>query len=209
MAALCVDFGNEILNHWFHFIRFRVHRVVMAAASEYFKTLFGLNFQDGRENEMFLREIDGSMLKLIIDFCYTGHIILTEANVNDILEAASCMELTKLERKCHEFSEIMFFGNNLITIPYDLKKLRQKSLKAICKVFGNVPIDGLQKIVGDIFCEIPNDDEAAAKEAIIFDRLMVWLDENEADGAKFATKLLNAIKLKHVPAEVSVDRYIW
>lgn len=70
----------------------------MAAASKYFKSLFGPNFDAGRDNEIVMKEIGGPMLKLIIDFCYTGRVTLTEVNVNDVLEAASSMELTKLEQ---------------------------------------------------------------------------------------------------------------
>lgn len=53
------------LNQYFSFFRIRVHRVVMAAASKHFQSLFGP--EDNRRDEIVLQKIDGSTLKIIID----------------------------------------------------------------------------------------------------------------------------------------------
>lgn len=76
----------------------------MAAASECFKSYFGSQFEEGWNKEVVLKEFDGPMLKLIIDFCYTGRVAVTEANVNDIRAAASSLKLTALEQKIHGFA---------------------------------------------------------------------------------------------------------
>lgn len=86
---------------------------------------------------------------------------------------------------------------------HDLKDLRQKSMKAICEDFENIPIDELRKIDGNVFCEILNNDEIAADETIIVDRLIRWLEGNELVRAEYAPKLLDAVQLKLIPAEVN------
>lgn len=190
------------------FFRIRVHRVVMAAASEYFKSLFGPKFEDYRHDEIVFNELDGSTLKMIIDFCYIGRIALTEANVNEVLAAATSMELPRLEQRCREFWDINLSNGHFVTTllhadKYDMKNLRKNSIKAVCENFENIPIDELYKIDGNILCEILSNDVVAANETFIFDRLMLWLQENEVDRAKFASNLLTSIRLKHIPAEVN------
>lgn len=195
------------------FFRIRVHRVVMAAASKYLKSLFGPKFEDYRYDEIVFNEIDGSTLKIIIDFCYTGRIALTEANVNEVLAAATSMELPKLEQKCREFWDINLSNGHLVSTllhaeKYKLKDLRKKSIKAVCGNFENIPIEELQKIDGNILCEILSSDVVAANETFIFDRLMLWLGEHEIDKAEFASKLLTSIRLEHIPAEVDGALYV-
>lgn len=189
--------------------RFAVHRVVMGAASRFLKLLFGPRFEEGRNNEILLDEIDGAMLKLIINFCYTGRVNLSEANINDVLAAASSLEVTKLEQKCREFWEINFSSHNLVETllnadKHDLKNLREKSLKAICADFENIPMNELQKIDGNIFHEILSNDLVTANETVVFERSMMWLDANEKDQMKFVSKFLSAIRLQYIPAEVNL-----
>lgn len=194
------------------FFRIRVHRVVMAAASKYFKSLFAASFEDWRRDDIIFSQIDGPTLKMIIDFCYIGRTALTETNVYDVLAAAKSMELPKLEQKCREFCGINMSDCNLVTTllnadKYDLKELRQKSIRAICDDFENIPINELQKLDGNIFCEILNNDAVAASETIIFNRLKKWLSNHEHLRLKFAGKLLNAIRLEHIPLKVNVDLF--
>lgn len=99
--------------------------------------------------------------------------------------------------------------NNLVTTlletdKYNLTKLRQITFKNVCENFENIPIGELLLLGREMFREILSNDEVAANETIIFDRLKQWVNKSEADRAKCVPELLKTIKLEHIPAEVSL-----
>lgn len=146
-------------------------------------------------------DIGGSLLKQIVDFCYTGRITLTEENVDDILAAATSMELTMLQEKCHQFWEINFSGDNLVFTlqradKYDLMGLRQEALDNICECFESVPIAELQQLDERLFNAVLSSGSIEGDETMIFDRLMQWVNGNENDRAPHVPKLFRHIELK-------------
>lgn len=56
------------------------HKVILASVSPYFKIMF-TNFEESKKDHVILRELESSSLKLIIDFIYSGQIMVTEDNV--------------------------------------------------------------------------------------------------------------------------------
>lgn len=188
-----------------------MHRNILAASSEYFRTLFRSNVNKERNNEIIIDDLDGARLKLIIDYCYTGYITLTEDNnLYEISAVAPSMDLGTFKRKCCGSRVNQVSASDLITTisiadKFGLTDLRQKTLKKICTEFENIPIAGLQQLDEHIFREILGSDGVAANETVIFDRLMQWVDGNEADRAKYASDLLKNIRLEHIPTEVIID----
>lgn len=183
----------------------------MAASSEYFHTIFAM-FSEERSDEIVIKDMLGSMLKLIIDFCYTGRITLTEENVDAILTVASDLEITVLEQQCEQFWEKNFNDDDLPLVftlmradRYDLKNIRQKSMELICEGFENVPVAELQQLDERIFREMLSSGEISANETLIFQRLTQWVNDNEIDRAKHASNLFKYIRLKRIPSKVIVD----
>lgn len=133
----------------------------------------------------------GPILKLIIDFCYTGRVALTKANANEILSV----------EKCHEFWAAKFPEKTLVTQlntdKHNLWELCQKSLKAVCADFENIPVNELQQKSWTNYhmFDILNNDEIIADETSVFNRLAQWLGKNEVKGAKYGQRLLSAVSL--------------
>lgn len=117
---------------------------VMAAASEFFEILLTTNFSEGGNDEIVAKEIKGTCLKMIIDFCHTGHIALNEENVSDIAAAAASMELTLLERKCYQYLELRCSDDSLLLSlksadKCDIKNLHKKHMSRSREYFEEVP----------------------------------------------------------------------
>lgn len=153
-------------------------------------------------------DIDGPLLKQIVDYCYTGRITLTEENVDDILAAATLMELTMLQQKCDQFWELNFSGDNLVFTlqradKYDLMHLRQKALDDICDGFESVPIAELKQLDAKLFHAVLSSGRISHDETVFFDRLVHWVDENEIERAAHVPKLFTNIKLKLLPMQVN------
>ena len=81
------------------------HKVVLAAGSEYFHTLFrgGVHEPSPRVFEVSLASAD--ILEPMIDFFYTGKILITTENVQEICQACHLLKLEHLEKACDKFIE--------------------------------------------------------------------------------------------------------
>lgn len=73
------------------------HRVILSACSPYFRAMFTGELAESRQTEVTIRDIDELAMDLLIDFCYTSHIVVEEANVQTLLPAACLLQLTEIQ----------------------------------------------------------------------------------------------------------------
>jgi len=115
-----------------------VHKVVLAANSDYFRAMFLNEMKEAEENEVTIDDVDPYIMKLIIDFCYTQRISLNEENYLDVLSAASRFCMKFLLDVCVEYlSTIMNVSNCLhlidISDKYKLPSLGESAAKFVAK----------------------------------------------------------------------------
>lgn len=53
----------------------------MAAASPYFYAMFTGEMSESKQNIVILKEVDPDALELLIEYCYTAQVKVTEENV--------------------------------------------------------------------------------------------------------------------------------
>lgn len=93
----------------FFICRFKVHSIILAAASEHF-----CNILFGEEKSYHLDFITSDTLEEIIQFCYTGQLQLTSKNIQCILLAADDLGMQRLKSKCNQFLESTIEGDNAL-----------------------------------------------------------------------------------------------
>lgn len=64
-----------------------IYRVILSACSPYFRAMFTGELAESRQTEVTIRDIDELAMELLIDFCYTSHIVIEESNVQTLLPA--------------------------------------------------------------------------------------------------------------------------
>ena len=87
--------------------RFYAHKAVLAATSPYFRSMFTSQMKERKSPEVNLTrslalESDESF-KIIIKFLYSGEILLTRENVEDILRISDFLLLDDVKSYCHDF----------------------------------------------------------------------------------------------------------
>ncbi|XP_065837930.1 kelch-like protein 20 [Oscarella lobularis] len=82
--------------------RFPAHRVVLAAASEFFSRMFRENFLESKTTEIVVRNVDGAAMKILMDFAYKSETTCPEAveNVLSLYEAAHYTLFDELFEMC-------------------------------------------------------------------------------------------------------------
>ena len=92
------------------------HRVILSACSVYFKAMFTGELEESRQTEVTIRDIDENAMELLIDFCYTSHIVVEESNVQSLLPAACLLQLSEIQDICCEFLKRQLDPTNCLGI---------------------------------------------------------------------------------------------
>lgn len=88
------------------------HKVILVSACPYFSH----RFNEIKTNLFHLKELDSTALKLLVDYIYTGKIIITEQNVQVLLPAANLLQLQFVKDACVEFLQTQLNPTNCLSI---------------------------------------------------------------------------------------------
>lgn len=78
--------------------------------------MFTGELEESRQTEVTIRDIDENAMELLIDFCYTSHIIVEESNVQSLLPAACLLQLAEIQDICCEFLKRQLDPQNCLGI---------------------------------------------------------------------------------------------
>ena len=81
---------------------FLTHKVILCAASEYFKAMFTSGFSESSKSEITI-EGDSTIFERILEFMYTGELRLTDDILPDVIQMASYFQFTHVLTVCERF----------------------------------------------------------------------------------------------------------
>jgi hypothetical protein len=79
---------------------YRCHKAVLCLLSPYFDSMFSSNMRERQSEEVSLPFLDCKTFETLLDFFYSGKDVVTSANVEDVLQAASFMQIQCLQDRC-------------------------------------------------------------------------------------------------------------
>lgn len=82
---------------------FKAHKVVLASCSDYFRAMFTDNMIEAHKKRIHLNHMKRTSFRLVFEYIYTGKIILSLANVQDVLEVASYLQIWALVQTCSDY----------------------------------------------------------------------------------------------------------
>ncbi|CAK8683092.1 unnamed protein product [Clavelina lepadiformis] len=91
------------------------NKMVLSCFSDYFENMFDIEMN---ENQVEIRGVAATAMKLIIEFIYTGNIEISKANVCDLLSASNMMQINDVKEFCFEFLEDSISIETCLTISY-------------------------------------------------------------------------------------------
>ncbi|CAF0908695.1 unnamed protein product [Adineta ricciae] len=96
---LC-DFRIDVNNK-----QFRCHKFLLMATSDYFKTMFNGNMCESQSDHVELKDFERSSngIEAMIDFCYSGSLLITFDNIDELLHAATHLQIFDAINLCCQF----------------------------------------------------------------------------------------------------------
>ena len=107
LCDVCIHVGNR---------KIFAHKVILAACSPYFRAMFTGELAESRQTEVTIMEVEECAMEILVDFCYTSHIVVEEANVQTLLPAACLLQLQEIQDVCCEFLKRQLDPSNCLGI---------------------------------------------------------------------------------------------
>ena len=193
---------------------FSAHRVVVASASPYLRAMFTCGMKESSQDEIELRDIEPQAMAALIEYFYTGEVMVNVENVQDLLPAAGILQLKELKQACCAFlSDHMDVTNclgikqfaDLHSCPILLKKANRFIIRKFVEIVKNEEFLQLPHTVLKELLE--NDHLHVESEMQVFSAFMTWVNHDLEKRAPNAFELLDVIRVQLLPKEFWTDMF--
>jgi len=186
-----------------------VHRLVLASCSKFFANMFKTNMKEKYQGFIKIRGYSGNIIRNLIEFMYTGSIVIDNENVFDVLSVADFLQLDEVKKFCFEFLGSCLAADNCLAILSATKLYYDEALsKKIHQIMG----DSLEDITqSDDFKFLEKDDlmyclstinRNKISEASFFHVIVTWTKAtNDETRKKCFPDLLRLIKLEDLSTD--------
>ncbi|KAG9343169.1 hypothetical protein JZ751_014146 [Albula glossodonta] len=181
---------------------FPCHRVVLAAASHYFRAMFCNDLREKHEDRILIQGVDAETMRVLVNYTYTSKVLITKYNVQKTLEAASLFQFLRMVDACANFLAEALLPDNCVGV---LRLADTHSLEALKTRVQNYIVQNFSHVVShDEFLELPGDvlgnllqrdDLDVTEEEMVFETVMRWIRAQEDERSHLLPFLLQHVRL--------------
>ncbi|KAG9350114.1 hypothetical protein JZ751_026467, partial [Albula glossodonta] len=184
-------------------IAFSAHKNILCGCSPYFRTLFTSGWTSTEKRVFNIPGVSPEIMKLIIEYAYTGSLPLTVKNVEPLLEAADQFCVPGITQTCCEFLESQLCPQNCIGIWkfaefYFCSELRRQAYRFILHHFEEIGYTSEEflELTPSQLCDIIEKDELnVEQEEVVFDTILRWVAHAKATRKSFLSMLLPKVRM--------------
>ncbi|XP_061903089.1 actin-binding protein IPP isoform X2 [Entelurus aequoreus] len=180
---------------------FKVHRLVLAAASPYFSALFSLGMSEAAKEEVEILGVDGDAFEVLLGFVYTGAINVTVDNVQELMLAADMLQLNEIVSICGDFLKGQMDSSNCVGMFQFLEQIACVTMLEFSENY----IHGhfLEVCIGDEFKGLAKDqivkllkseELRIEDEYQVFTAAMDWLLHDVGKRKKYVVEVLEPVR---------------
>ncbi|XP_003223383.1 calicin-like [Anolis carolinensis] len=190
---------------------FYAHLNVLAVVSSQIRSLIFKNNMQSDDELLIVIEskfLSSALVKELLNYFYTGKIVISEKNVENLLKGAKYFKSETLERHCSDFLLKTLTKNNcfkylLLSIKYNLKDVVYSAYDSTRDHFyylaGPLYIGELMYCPSSVFRKLLKDEDLHAQnEDQVFLALIQWVKHKKADREKLFKKYFHYIRLSAV-----------
>ena len=185
--------------------RLKAHRVVLCAASPFFQNVLNSDMKEKKEGVIRLKETSKAVMEEVLEYLYTGHVDINEANVFDLLAVADYFLISSLKTLCVNVLLQALSLSSCIAAYYTAMRYRCEELQKGAKDFilaNFVAVakteDFLNLSSKQVEVWISSDEIVVEGEEEVFEVLVRWMERNERQKHNFY-ELFRHIRCIYLP----------
>nr|XP_039257577.1 uncharacterized protein LOC120334185 [Styela clava] len=182
---------------------FNVHRNIISAASNYFKAMISSEMKERQQGYVEMKDAHPLILEICIDFIYTGHVELSESNIQDILHLSNFLQLDELTDLCFEYLQANLTCQCCLQTIELASLYNRQDVVVKAELF---VVDNLEKVISnENFTSIVFKDLSYYLEAskspynTKWKAVTTWHDDKEGKVDKTLFTLMELLKIKDFP----------
>ncbi|XP_076814847.1 kelch-like protein 26 [Clavelina lepadiformis] len=184
--------------------QFKVHKSVLGVLSPYFRKMFLSDMVEKRQNETNMDGISVEVMRIVIDYIYTGKFEADMDNIYDVVAAADYMQLALVQNRCSEYLIDQLSVSNVVatwlcSTRYKIKTLEKNAEGFIVRNLMSLVETGelleLNRFQLDGVIKICNNKTPAA---LICKCLLSWVQHTAKGRKKYFVQMFGHIDLRHV-----------
>jgi len=189
--------------------KLKAHRVVLAACSQYFESMFVGEFSEPPGEDVIIEEVSEDALETLVEFAYTSNLKLTDKNVHTIVEAADVLQLVGVKGACFKFFKQQMNKSNCIQTwlfaeEQSCTELVDASIRFIESNFVDISKgrEFLELEQPDVVAKIASwEDLAITTEEQVYEALLAWIRYKQAYRKAHALELFKCVRFPSIPKE--------
>ncbi|XP_038577488.1 kelch-like protein 10 [Micropterus salmoides] len=193
-------------------VEFHAHKVILCNYSSYFRALF--THWSTPDSRIFdIPNVSLDMMKLIIEFAYSGFVPVTQENVQDLFIAADRFNVKGIIQACSDFLEEQLAPQNCIGIwwftdIYYNPELKHKAYVYMLNHFEEVAATSEEFLllsVEELAKIIENDQLIVKNEKMVFEAVLRWIAYAPEERREHISLLLPKVRLALMNPEYIID----
>ena len=213
---------------------FRAHRVVLAATFPYFHAMFTHDMLESRQDTITIGAcgVEPSALEALLNFSYTGKLVIDGANVRSLMLSASFLQLSRVIDACAEYLIARLTPNNALENEDFAESLGCSLLSSACQKFIKKYFVHIVNSTGKqfmkctilmflriLFCleymqlslekmiTLTSEDELeVTSEEVVFNAVLAWVKYDPELRAEALPKLLSCVRMPLLTPQFLSDK---
>ena len=181
---------------------FPVHRIILSAASPYFQVMFTSGLAESHLDHVEIHGINAEVFSTVLDFIYTGKVVVNESNVQQLLPASKMLQVDDIEVMCCDFLKRELDPSNCVGIymfsdTHSCTSLSKSALGFIHRNFVEVSKqeEFVQLTKKALFQILESEELKIESEEQVFEAAMRWVLHDISRGRESLGQILERIRL--------------
>ncbi|KAL3853024.1 hypothetical protein ACJMK2_016615 [Sinanodonta woodiana] len=192
--------------------QFACHKVILAAGSPYFRSMFSSGMEECRKEVIELKHLDSEVFEQVLRFIYTGHVNINQRLVEDVFTQAHILQISTLVDLCVEFFKANMNDNNCLAALtladiHAHQPLYEFAKELTCQYFHLLAKEeDIYKLSSECIIDLLKDRRLNCPiEEVVLETALKWLETDLHKRKAYRYKLLETIKFPFLSKVTLLD----